>query len=168
MRMRNRRRVSRDDGRVWGTAVHRCIDAMIRGRKRDSLRMFASAVLDEERLPPTLLDTLMRLLDGVAQSPAWKAIGDGSIARSELSVMRAEQVGDRVVVTEGVIDLAIDDGASWRVIDWKTDRDAAAWSARIEGRTDQVLGYTSLLTAITGRPATGQLEHVISADDATT
>ncbi len=82
--------------------------------------------------------------------------------------MRAEQVGDRVVVTEGVIDLAIDDGASWRVIDWKTDRDAAAWSARIEGRTDQVLGYTSLLTAITGRPATGQLEHVISADDATT
>ena len=161
-------RVSRDDGRVWGTAVHRCIDAMIRGRKRDSLRMFASAVLDEERLPPTLLDTLMRLLDGVAQSPAWKAIGDGSIARSELSVMRAAQVGDRVVVTEGVIDLALDDGSSWHVIDWKTDGDdAGVWSARVERYSAQVNGYATLLEAITGRPATGQIERVIPRTDAT-
>ena len=106
----------------------------------------------------------MELLHDVARSPALTAIDNGTIARSELSVMRAERVGDRVLVTEGVIDLALDDGTSWRVVDWKTDVDE---SARLERYSAQVSGYATLLEAITGRPATGQVERVLARDSAT-
>ena len=78
--------------------------------------------------------------------------------------MRAERVGDRVLVTEGVIDLALDEGTSWRVVDWKTDVDG---SARLERYSAQVSGYATLLEAITGRPATGQVERVLARDNAT-
>ena len=154
-------RASRESGRAWGTAVHRCIDAMLRGRSDESLRRFARAVVADEGLPPAILDRMMHLLNGVAQSPAWTSISATGVVRSELSVMRAERRADRVVVTEGVIDVAVDDGTRWRVIDWKSDRaDAAEWATRIDGYTDQVNGYATLLQTITNRPASGTIERV--------
>ena len=154
-------RASRDSGRAWGSAVHRCIDAMVRGRMGESLRLFARAVLDDEGVAASALDRMMQLLDTVAQSPTWKSIKAAGVARSELSVMRAERVGDRVIVTEGVIDVAVDDGTQWRVIDWKSDHaDDDSWSARLQRYTDQVTGYATLLQAITDRPAAGSIERV--------
>ena len=154
-------RASRDSGRAWGSAVHRCIDAMLRGRTGESLRLFMRAVLNDEGVAMSALERLMQLLDTVAQSPTWKSIKTAGVARSELSVMRAERVGDRVIVTEGVIDVAVDDGTQWRVIDWKSDHaDDDAWAAKMQRYTDQVTGYATLLQAITDRPAAGSIERV--------
>ena len=154
-------RAARDSGRAWGSAVHRCVDAMVRGRTAESLRLFVRAVLSDEGVATSALDRMMQLLDTVSQSPAWKAIRASGVARSELSVMRAARVGDRVIVTEGVIDVAVDDGTQWRVIDWKSDyADDDAWAVRMQRYTDQVTGYASLLQEITGRPAAGSIERV--------
>jgi ATP-dependent helicase/nuclease subunit A len=154
-------RASRDTGRAWGSAVHRCIDAMVRGRAGDSLRLFVRAVLDDEGVAASACDRMMQLLDMVVQSPTWETLRTTGVARSELAVMRAERVGDRVIVTEGVIDVAVDDGTAWRVIDWKSDHaDDDAWAARLERYTDQVNGYATLLQAITYRPAAASIERV--------
>ena len=154
-------RALRGEGRAWGTAVHRCIDAMVRGRSGESLRLFASAALAEEGVAAASLERMMRVLDSIAESPTWTALRAGGVARSELSLMRAERVADRVIVTEGVIDLAVDDGTAWRVVDWKSDRDdEGVWETRLQRYTNQVDGYATLLQSITNRPAAGTIERV--------
>ena len=148
-------------GRAWGTAVHRCIDAMVRGRIGESLQQFVRAVLDDERIKPSRFAELMQLLDAVARSPAFRAAISSGAAQSELSVMRAERRDDRVVVLEGVIDLAVRSDTGWQVIDWKSDAaDEARWAELKATYDAQANAYADILKQVTGLPATASVERV--------
>ena len=150
----------REFGRTWGTAVHRCLDAMVRGRRGAVLDAFVHAVVADEGLDATAVERLQLLLATVERSASWNvAMRDGSM-QSELSVMLAES-GETLAVTEGVIDLAVVGADGWRVIDWKSDRaDAEQW-ARVEPTyARQVARYAELLSAITALPAHGAIERV--------
>ncbi len=152
---------SRLEGRKWGTAVHRCIDALVRGRTGAGLHSFARAVLSDERLDASVLPRLLQLLDDVERSETWRTLRDGGVPLSELSVMRAETRDDRVVVTEGVIDLAVETTAGWRVVDWKSDvTDVVGWADRVVKYEAQVARYAELLAQVTGRPGVGVIERV--------
>ena len=154
-------RASREAGRRWGTAVHRCLDALVRGRTGAALECFARAVIADERLDASSLDRLLRVLHSVEQSPTWNSLRGGGTVQSELAVMRAEQVGDRVVVTEGVIDLVVDSGERWQVLDWKSDAvEGDDWLRRLTKYEAQVNRYAELLRGVTGQPATGAIERV--------
>ena len=134
---------------------------MVCGRTGESLQQFVRAVLDDERITPSRFAELMQLLDAVARSPAFRAAISGGAAQSELSVMRAERRDDRVVVLEGVIDLAVRSETGWQVIDWKSDAaDDARWSELKVSYDAQANAYADILKQVTGLPATASVERV--------
>ncbi|MBC7844795.1 MAG: UvrD-helicase domain-containing protein [Gemmatimonadaceae bacterium] len=154
-------RRQRESGRTWGTAVHRCLDALVRGRRGASLHAFVRAVVADEGLDDTASHRLQLLLDDVASSARWRAATEAGSLQSELSVMLAEPGDAGVLVTEGVIDLAVVGAAGWRVIDWKSDRASTEqWSRLAPTYERQVARYAEMLSAITALPARGTIERV--------
>jgi ATP-dependent exoDNAse (exonuclease V) beta subunit len=59
---------------------------------------------------------------------------------------------------EGIVDLAFEEGGSWTVVDYKTDREIAA--AGEERYRRQVALYVAAIAQATGQPATGVLMRV--------
>ncbi len=154
-------RSGRAAGRVWGTAVHRCIDALARGRSKNSLHAFVRAVIDEAQLGESAYALMLQWLDDVERSPTWVAARAAGSLQSELAVMQVQQGAAGVVVTEGVIDLAANAPDGWRVVDWKSDDvDTAEWDRRRVRYDAQVARYAEMLQAISGEPARGVVERV--------
>jgi ATP-dependent exoDNAse (exonuclease V) beta subunit len=142
--------------------VHRALDAMVRGRRGESLRAFVRALVDVEQRAPADVDRLMALLDAVIASDTWTALNAAGRVQSELPVMRAAQTDAGVQVTHGVMDVAVlgDDG--WRVIDWKTDAVTdVGWAQLCAAKYDrQVQTYAQLLHDVTARDARAVLQRV--------
>lgn len=154
-------RSGREGGRAWGTAVHRCLDALARGRRGDRLHAFVRAVIGDESLGDVAFEPLVRLLDSVERSATWQATRTLGPLQSELAVMQVRQTADRTVVTEGVIDLAVNGADGWHVVDWKSDLvDDAEWARRLTQYDAQVHRYVEMLQAISGQSARGIIERV--------
>ena len=148
-------------GRAWGTAIHRCLDAMARGRRGVALEAFVRAVVADENLDESSVARLQRVLDGVATSASWTEATRAGTMQSELAVMHVETTTGQAVVTEGVIDLAVlhDDG--WTVLDWKSDRaDADEWTRLQRVYDAQVARYAAMLHDVTGLAAAGTVVRV--------
>jgi ATP-dependent exoDNAse (exonuclease V) beta subunit len=78
--------------------------------------------------------------------------------------MRCVDGADGAVVTEGVIDAAIELPDEWRVVDWKTDGvDERGWERRRPGYEAQVTAYAEMLAALSGKGASGSLRRLPSA-----
>ena len=150
-----------ESGRTWGTAVHRCLDAMVRGRRGAALDAFVRAVSSDEGLDASAVSRLQGLLADVANSARWSDAMRTGTMQSELAVMHVAQANGHAVVTEGVIDLAVlrDDG--WTVIDWKSDRvELDAWAQLRLTYDRQVARYAEMLRDVTGLDASGAVERV--------
>ena len=89
------------------------------------------------------------------------AMRDGSM-QSELSLMLAESDEAGVVVTEGVIDLAVASPDGWRIVDWKSDDVSDdVWMSRRHEKYDwQLARYAAMLTAVTTRTTDATLVRV--------
>lgn len=155
-------------GRTWGTVVHRCIDAMVRGRRGDRLTSFVAAVIAEERMTATDATNLRSLLEQVEASPAWQSAVAAGTLHSELAVMQVVRTAGSATVTEGVIDLAVLGDAGWQVVDWKSDDTTdTTWASRLPAYQAQVAQYADMLSGITGQPASATIERVrLPRDDA--
>jgi len=140
------------------------VEGMARGRSGDSLERWIRAVARQELLPHDDVGELTRLLAELRASEPWARLMASGSALVELGVMRATPTGDRVDVVEGVIDAAVRSEAGWSVLDWKTDAAAgAAWEARLRQYEGQVGAHASVLTALTGAPATGEVVRLATS-----
>jgi len=133
-------------GKEWGSAVHRVIEAYLRGRRDATLHAFARAVARDERLSPTLDAELLALVES-AEVSAWSTgMPAGATIMTESTVMRHVTHGSTAVVVEGVIDAAVLQDGAWSIVDWKSDSvDAAKWSRRAEAYRRYVETYCNLL-----------------------
>jgi ATP-dependent helicase/nuclease subunit A len=148
-------------GKSWGNAVHRCMEALGRGRRGESLRVFAAAVAREEGLSAEHASELLPLIERAAESEAWKTLVASGVVNSELTVMRALRADGVETITEGKIDAAALGPDGWRVVDWKSDVvDDAAWLDRSAKYRRQVAAYVQLLTELSGQTAVGSVERV--------
>jgi ATP-dependent helicase/nuclease subunit A len=140
-------------GRGWGRAVHRVIEARLRGRTGDVLETFTRAVASEEGVED--LSTL-RTIVSVLEAKGFFA-GDAPMM-AETTVVRVEDRPEGRVLLEGVIDAARLVNDTWHVLDWKTDLDDADAPSvlRIQYQA-QVDTYARLLTELLGASADGRL-----------
>jgi ATP-dependent helicase/nuclease subunit A len=154
-------------GKAWGSAVHRVIEGLGRGRRGDNLRAFAQAVAVDEGLaaPAAEAESVARELVEVAER-VWATVAtqapDGAATRRfEWAVALTDTGADGVQrLTEGVIDAAAFDGHTWQVLDWKTDDvDAATWAERAVGYQTQVDRYAAIIAKLRGEPAQGRLRR---------
>jgi ATP-dependent helicase/nuclease subunit A len=152
---------SRSHGAAWGTAVHRSLEAMGRGRSGDSLRAFALAVARDEGLDAESAAELFPLLQRTAASAAWRTLLAAGQASFELPVMSRSTDTGIETITEGIVDAAALGANGWHVADWKTDAvDDASWASRRERYTRQVDAYVRALASLSGRPAAGVVERI--------
>ncbi len=150
-------------GTAWGTAVHRCLAALGRGRRGDSLLAFARAVAIEERLDEELSAALYPLIERTAESESWEALTAAGTLHVELAIMASAERDGVETITEGVIDAAAVGPDGWSVVDWKTDVvDDAGWSARYERYGRQVEEYAKVIGGVSGQPVEGRVERVAS------
>ncbi len=151
----------RESGRVWGTAVHRCLDAMARGRRGAALVAYVRAVVADAGLDDSAVGRLQRVLDDVAASDRWTDVLRSGAVQSELAVMHVADLDGQSVVTEGVIDLACVRNDGWTVLDWKSDRvNADAWAQLQIDYQRQVDRYAEMLRDVSGLPARGVVVRV--------
>ncbi|HEX8848737.1 MAG TPA: UvrD-helicase domain-containing protein [Gemmatimonadaceae bacterium] len=149
-------------GAAWGRAVHRGLEAAGRGRTGDSLAVFLNAVAREEMLDEDRSAALHALVNAVTTSERWKRLVAGS-ASFELPVMRVTSEEDAQLFTEGVIDAASLGPDGWTVLDWKTDGVTdAEWAKRVTQYEAQVGAYSTILTALTGSAAKGEIVRTLS------
>jgi len=149
-------------GAAWGRAVHGAIEAMGRGLSDEPLSVFVKAIAMEEELPDGSFEKLERLLAELHGTETWTALMASSESAFELPIMRAE-VDDHgvVVITEGVIDAVGRDETGWKIVDWKTDKvGEEEWANRSPAYERQIAAYADMLRALTGVPASGQLERI--------
>jgi ATP-dependent helicase/nuclease subunit A len=140
------------NGKAWGSAVHRAIEAMGRGRSGEGLQRFVRAVARDEGLGITEAEItaagerLLGVLERVQALPEWRAMAAAPERRFEWRVARVTDTAAGRLLTEGVIDAAAFVDGSWQVLDWKTDAvDDAGWESRREGYEAQVARYVEIL-----------------------
>ncbi len=152
-------------GLRWGSAVHRAIEGVERGRTGENLRVFAVAVAVSEGLAATpaeagpVADELVAVAQRVWASSPGGLPGSAARRRFEWTVAVSERDADGVErLTEGVIDAAVFDGAAWHVLDWKSDEvDEATWVSRAVAYQAQVDRYAEMISRLRGEPAAGRL-----------
>jgi ATP-dependent helicase/nuclease subunit A len=151
----------RGAGPAWGRAVHRSIEALGRGRRGTAMRAFALAVARDEELSAEQGEALVRVIERIEASDAWRRLTASGTLQMELSIMRHVVDAEHAILTEGVIDAARlgDDGCE--IVDWKTDVvDDVTWARRKVQYERQVGAYAGMLSELTGLPARGRIERV--------
>lgn len=145
-------------GRAWGRAVHRVLEAAGRGRMGERLRAFTRAVARSEQLAEAEAERLHAVVAAFLASPTWQAVGERS-AHFEYPVMWLEAGPSGPVLREGIVDaLVIGEADSW-VVDWKTGGPDVTENPVYRRQVD---AYAAIVSAMTGRPARGEIIRVPS------
>jgi len=148
-------------GANWGSAVHKCIEAMGRGRTRESLQRFIHAVAAEFAIGADQLSELEAILERVRLSKVWRRLETGEMRHFELPMMYRRASADVEELLEGVADAAALAENQWLVADWKTDDvDVIEWTRRGAGYERQARLYADILEAMTGHTAEASVEQL--------
>jgi len=147
----------RPSGRRFGALVHAVLAVTPLDAATDQVAEFA--VLEGRMLGAT--DPEVTAAAGVATAAlahpllerARRAVGAGACRRETPVTMQTE---DGTLV-EGVVDLAFRDGATWVVVDFKTDREL---EAALDVYRRQVQLYAQMVARATGEPARAVLLRV--------
>lgn len=149
-------------GAAWGRAVHRCIEALGRGRRGESLGLFINAVAGEEGLTPDSSTALTDLLNHIQTTDTWSAFSSADESHVEVNVMTADGDAQVLRLVEGVMDAAYRVGETWHVVDWKTDRVTdEVWTQREVKYQSQVDMYAENLKKLTGSEVVSRIERII-------
>ena len=160
-------RARRNKGMAWGSAVHRAIEGLGRGRTGENLKSYLRAVVRDEELGVTSEEIaakgekLFALLEQLRATPEWKALMASGDRRFECRVARCEDGPNGRVLTEGTLDAAFIQDGAWTVLDWKTDAVADdEWKAREAGYKAQVGRYAEVLAALGQKAGNGRVVRV--------
>jgi ATP-dependent exoDNAse (exonuclease V) beta subunit len=121
-----------DAGAAWGTLVHGLLEHAMRhkGGTQDDLRRLAMwLTVDEPGLRP-VIDEAIATVQSMTTREFWGQAKASPECHEEVPFAIAAAVEKDAVpkVLHGTIDAVFRDGASWRVVDYKTDADGAAVS----------------------------------------
>ena len=121
-----------DAGAAWGTLVHGLLEHAMRHKQatRDDLRRLAMwLTVDEPGLRP-VIDEAIATVQSVTTREFWEHAKASPECHEEVpfAITAAGEKGTAPKVLHGTIDAVFTDGASWRVVDYKTDADGAAVS----------------------------------------
>ena len=151
----------RSKGKAWGRVVHRCIEAVGRGRSGVSLGAFVAAALDEEGLSADNVAEIELLLAEVHRSELWARLTRNGAASFELAVMQLTHDADTAVLAEGIIDAAALANGDWLIVDWKTDSvGGVEWAKRRIQYEKQVGAYEQMLTGLSNQPVQSVIQRV--------
>lgn len=141
-------------GALWGTLIHGLMEHVVRqpNATRDDLERLARwLTVEMPDLRPAIGDAI-DLVEGVRRASFWDAVGRSAEALVEVPFAIRLEAGqslgggaraDVPTVVRGVIDLVYRAGDGWRILDYKTDRDAADEAAvrvRHGGQLQQYAG----------------------------
>jgi ATP-dependent exoDNAse (exonuclease V) beta subunit len=125
-----------DAGQAWGTLVHGLLEHAMRHRAatREDLRRLAMWLTVEAPQLRAVIDEALDTVQAVASGAFWAEATASAECHEEapFSVL-VERAGVSTVLT-GVIDLVHRTGAGWTIVDYKTDRDAAALPVKYAGQ----------------------------------
>jgi ATP-dependent helicase/nuclease subunit A len=141
--------------RVTGVVVHRLLEparpADDEADRREAARILADEGLAGEGRVEAVLAAARAAREAVRRSEVGASIARASRRIAERPIALALPEG----VVEGRIDLAIEEGGRWRVVDWKTDAvgpGEAGPAARRRGYLDQLSAYALALSRVVGAP----------------
>jgi ATP-dependent helicase/nuclease subunit A len=146
------------EGRAFGTAAHRLLEAAVRGDIGDGATRSA-VIAGEEKLPAESALLLQEMLTGVRSHPFWKRI---CRARRRFPELPFGEIVEGALPTymHGVIDLVFEEEDGWSIVDYKTDLVTVEDDPRIDGYRQQLAAYRDAWQRITGTSARAYLWFV--------
>jgi ATP-dependent exoDNAse (exonuclease V) beta subunit len=146
--------VARPGGPRFGTLVHAVLATVALDARRDAIAEVAALQARILGAPEDETDAATDLVEAALAHPllvrARAASGHGR-CRRETPIPAAEPDG---AILEGVLDLAFEEDDGWTVVDFKIQAELSASLARYRR---QVGAYASVVSRVTGRPATAVL-----------
>ena len=144
-------------GRDFGTIVHTVLEDAVLGRLPADEKRYVEVLCLESGLGPDATRSVQRLLDLFRKSELWTEIQSAEDVYTEVpvGVVRDESDADTIpVLTRGKIDLIYKVSSGWKIVDYKTDVDAAAGQLPldVEHYANQIRNYAAYWHAVTGEP----------------
>ena len=117
-----------DAGQAWGTLVHGLLEHAMRHRSatREDLRRLAMWLTVEEPQLRTVIDEALETVQAVASGAFWAEAKESPECHEEAPFAVLEKRDGLSTVLNGVIDLVHRTPGGWKIVDYKTDRDAGA------------------------------------------
>ena len=117
-----------DAGHAWGTLVHGLLEHAMRHRSatREDLRRLAMWLTVEEPQLRTVIDEALETVHAVASGAFWAEAKESPECHEEAPFAVLEKRDGLSTVLNGVIDLVHRTPGGWKIVDYKTDRDAGA------------------------------------------
>jgi ATP-dependent exoDNAse (exonuclease V) beta subunit len=150
-----------DAGVEWGTLVHGLLEHAMRhgsATRADLERLARWLTVESPELRP-VIPTAVDLVEAVRKAPFWRQASEGGEVHVEAPC--AVRVGADTAVPGGetvalptvlraAIDLVYRAADGWRIIDYKTDRDAGDVAALVERHGAQLAQYKFVWERATG------------------
>jgi len=147
----------RPSGPRFGTLVHAVLATVPLDAERDAISDMATVQGRILGAPPDEVAAAGSVVEAVLAEPlmararlAWRA------GRCRRETPITEVLGDGAIL-EGVLDLAFEEDDGWTVVDFKTQAEMAT---PLASHRRQVSAYASVVTRVTGRPATPVLLRI--------
>jgi ATP-dependent exoDNAse (exonuclease V) beta subunit len=125
-----------DAGQEWGTLVHGLLEHAMRHRAgtREDLRRLAMWLTVEEPQLRAVIDEALDTVQAFASGESWAEAKASRECHEEAPFSVLDDRAGAPTVLSGVIDLVHRTGDGWRIVDYKTDRDAAVLPAKYAGQ----------------------------------
>ncbi len=141
-------------GADWGSAVHAVLEAAARGAGPGELTSLARSALIERDRPvqkgePEEIEILLATVERVRSSELWERASRSRRRLIEHPFLVEWEPG---VLLEGVVDLLFQEEDGWVLVDYKTDRDDAAFAKRRPRYEAQLAHYARAWERLTGDP----------------
>ncbi|MGC8908898.1 MAG: UvrD-helicase domain-containing protein, partial [Desulfomonilaceae bacterium] len=147
---------ARDQGTQWGTVIHALLETAMLHEDID-LEQAARSILAQQDLEMERLPSCIETVQRVMSSELWRRARKSPRVMVETPFqMLVADSGDgsleRPLILKGVIDLIFQEGDSWVLVDYKTDRiPAGSQEVLVEKYRNQVLAYAKAWASITGQ-----------------
>ena len=147
-----------DAGMAWGTLIHGLLEHAMRHQSasREDLRRLAAWLTMEEPQLRGLIERALDTVERVAREPFWREARASAECHEEVPFASLERGPLVPQVISGVIDLVHRADAGWRVVDYKTDVDAAA-AQQSTAYAEQVGAYVRSWSCISGDNSSGRI-----------
>jgi ATP-dependent helicase/nuclease subunit A len=125
-----------DAGQAWGTLVHGLLEHAMhqKAATREDLRRLAMWLTVEEPQLRAVIDEALDTVQAVASGAFWAEAKASPECHEEAPFSVIDDREGIPKVLSGVIDLVHRTADGWRIVDYKTDRDAAALPVKYAGQ----------------------------------
>jgi ATP-dependent helicase/nuclease subunit A len=120
-------------GKRWGSAIHKALEIMIEDESVD-LGVLSRAVLEQQGIPLSEEDVMVRTLQVVRSSSFWSRMKKTSLHHTEIPFALSTDDANQHIVG-GKIDLVFREDEGWVIVDFKSDNP--------DGKLDELIAYYS-------------------------